>query len=94
MNTVVAILLVALVACAHAQLGSVHCGVGCACSQGQQPVCGNNGVTYLNECELRCAQCDLPGLLLAYAGVCVPAVTGYAPPPQYQYAVPVVYGKR
>lgn len=52
---------VALVALTRAQLGSVHCKVGCACSDEFKPLCGNDRQTYQNECKLRCSQCEKPG---------------------------------
>ncbi|XP_069703343.1 turripeptide Pal9.2-like [Periplaneta americana] len=81
------------VALTHAQLGSVHCKVGCACSEEAQPLCGNDHVTYLNECKLRCAQCNKHGLVALFHGRCENAVFAYpapivtlaAPPIQYAY---------
>ncbi|PSN37202.1 hypothetical protein C0J52_15108 [Blattella germanica] len=54
---------VVLISLAEAQLGSVHCNVGCACSEDFVPLCGNDLRTYQNECKLRCAQCVNVGKL-------------------------------
>ena len=41
----------------------------CDCEGALAPVCGANGVTYVNPCEARCA-----GISVAYPGECEPAI--------------------
>ncbi|KDR21290.1 hypothetical protein L798_04264 [Zootermopsis nevadensis] len=91
--------MVALVALTRAQLGSVHCKVGCACSDEFKPLCGNDRQTYQNECKLRCSQCEKPGLEALFSGRCedvfavpAPVITYTAPIPMLQLApAPVFY---
>ncbi|NP_001267843.1 kazal-type serine protease inihibitor 4 precursor [Hydra vulgaris] len=57
------------------------------CSQNWQPVCGNNGVTYANECALITASClNLEAIIKVYNGECntttkcdFPCILLYAP---------------
>lgn len=46
-----------------------------ACFRNYEPVCGTNGVTYSNRCDLNQAQCVDPTILLAYAGECLETAT-------------------
>ncbi|XP_071834280.1 uncharacterized protein [Apostichopus japonicus] len=42
------------------------------CGQNGKPICGSDGVTYGNGCEIRRAICANPDLTIAHKGECVP----------------------
>lgn len=42
----------------------------CDCLPLRRPVCGNNGVTYLNKCKYKCAADRNPKLRLKFLGSC------------------------
>lgn len=42
-----------------------------ACSEEYQPVCGSNGVSYMNECKMKTENCEKStNVTFAYAGLC------------------------
>ncbi|XP_017782595.1 PREDICTED: ovomucoid-like [Nicrophorus vespilloides] len=61
MKTIAVLLSVVVVAIAYPS---------CPCSLSLLPVCGSNGRTYGNECDLQCAQRTDSALTLAYNGEC------------------------
>lgn len=59
----------------HGECGSVNDEVHsaeCVCTFEYAPVCGTNGRTYSNECELNCERISIEGLALESYGECDP----------------------
>lgn len=61
------IIITLLIFCAHATYLQACLTY---CSNKVDYVCGTNGITYLNECHLKCATRHVPGLKIAYDGLC------------------------
>ncbi|XP_031635171.1 serine protease inhibitor dipetalogastin-like [Contarinia nasturtii] len=52
----------------------------CMCTADIRPVCGSDGCTYNNICELECAKCYYPDLYLAHNGTCECICTAISEP--------------
>ncbi|XP_060064905.1 four-domain proteases inhibitor-like [Ylistrum balloti] len=46
------------------------------CAEDYDPVCGSNGVTYMNECEYEQVRCMHNSLTIASRGPCAPLLVG------------------
>ncbi|XP_033747842.1 ovoinhibitor-like [Pecten maximus] len=49
---------------------------GHRCEEDYDPVCGSNGVTYMNECEYEQVRCMHNSLTIVSRGPCTPLVVG------------------
>jgi hypothetical protein len=50
-----------------------ECGKNCDninCTTDYNPVCGSDGKTYSNECNLKAAKCKNPSLTIVHPGEC------------------------
>ncbi|GAB6028860.1 hypothetical protein CHUAL_004669 [Chamberlinius hualienensis] len=44
---------------------------GCVCPSSSNPVCGTDGITYRNKCQLDCARRYQPALRVRHDGRCI-----------------------
>ncbi|CAL8101651.1 unnamed protein product [Orchesella dallaii] len=56
---------------AEAQVGIGPNNPGCFCTFQYDPVCGSNGQTYSNNCQLECDRNRYPNLQLVRRGMCM-----------------------